>query len=86
MFNVQYCSEKSKSPAPMCTGNLDVVDFTAETSLQWTIGPLSRRGHISYLTKRTCTDYVGQIAYGFRTVSLGRIRVSHGIGGNLPMS
>ncbi len=28
------------------------------------------RGHIGYLVKRTCTDNVGQIAYGFRTVSL----------------
>ncbi len=27
-------------------------------------------GHISYLMKRTCTGYAGNIAYGFRTVSL----------------
>ncbi len=25
---------------------------------------------MSYLMKRTCTGYLGQIAYGFRTVSL----------------
>ncbi len=34
-------SEKSKDPAPMGTGNLDVVNFTAETILKWTIGSLS---------------------------------------------
>ncbi len=28
----RYCSEKSKDPAPMGTGNSVVVNFTAETN------------------------------------------------------
>ncbi len=31
---------------------------------------------MSYLMKRTCTGYVGQIAYGFRTVSFKQTRDS----------
>ena len=34
----RYCSEKFNNHATMGSGNLDVVNFTAETILQWTIG------------------------------------------------
>ncbi len=36
-------------------------------------------GHIIYLIKRTCTGYVGQITYGFRTVSLVHMSTSIGV-------
>ncbi len=50
LFNtLRYCSEKFKDPAPMGTGNSDVVNFTEETILKWIIWPLSSRDNVSML-------------------------------------
>ena len=53
-----FCSEKSKDPSWM-------IDFTAETLLRWTIGPISTRSATFYYIgyhkngKRMCMVYSG---------------------------
>ena len=50
----------------MGSGNSGMVNFAAETILKM----CQCLGDTNYLMKKTCTGYVGHIAYGFRTVSL----------------